>query len=99
MDSARDFAVRLESPRPQRLDSQSNFSTIPAVAIAEEVTGSVSVCERLYDLLRGPSPGRMLGHMEMQHLATIVFQDEKYEQYLHRDGRHRKEIGGYHLAD
>ena len=66
-------------PHAKGLDSQSNLSTVPAVAIADQVTGSVSVCERLYDLLRGPSPGRMLSHMEMQHLATIVFQDEKYE--------------------
>jgi hypothetical protein len=58
----------------QRLDSQSNLSTVPAVPIADEVTGSLSVCERLYDLLCRPSPGRMLGHIEMQHLATIVFQ-------------------------
>src|SRR5439155_1271784 len=66
--------------------------------IAEEITGSVSVCERFYDLLCGPSPSRMLGDMEMQYLATIMFQHEKYEQYLHRDRRHSKEIGGYDLA-
>jgi hypothetical protein len=40
----------------------------------------------------------MLGHIEVQHLATIVFQDDKHEQDLDRDGRHGKEIGGYHLA-
>ena len=50
----------------QRLDSQSNLSTVPAVAIADEIMGRVSVCERLYDLLRRPSSGRMLGHIEMQ---------------------------------
>ena len=76
----------------QRLDSQPNLSTVPAVAIADEILGGISVCKRLYDLLCGPSAGWMLGHMEMQHLATIVFQDEKYEQYFHRDGRHRKEM-------
>ena len=83
----------------QRLDSQSNFSTIPAVPIADEITGSLSVCERFYNLLRGPSPGRMLGDMEMQYLATIMFQREKYEQYLHRDCRHGKEIRRDHWAD
>jgi hypothetical protein len=31
----------------------------------------LSVCERLYELLRRPSSRRMLGHIEMQHLATI----------------------------
>ena len=83
----------------QRLDSQSNFSTVPAVAIADEILGGLSVCERLYDLLRGPSSGRMLGHIEMQHLATIVFQEDKYEQYPHANCGHGKEIDGYHLAD
>ena len=36
----------------QRLDSQSNFSTIPAVPIADEITGSLSVCERFYFVAR-----------------------------------------------
>jgi hypothetical protein len=100
MDSARDFAVLSESPRYPAI----GFAVEPqhctsAVPIAEEVTDSVSVCERLDDLLRGPSPGRMLGHMEMQHLATIVFQDDKHEQDLHCDDRHGKEIGGHHVVD
>ena len=64
----------------QRFDSQSNFSTVPSVPIAEEVTGRVSVCERLEDLLRGPRRSWMLGHIKMQHLATIVFQDNKHKQ-------------------
>ncbi len=83
----------------QRLDSQSNLSTVPTVPVAEEVRGSVTVCERLYNLLCGPISGRMLGHIKMQHFATIVFQDNEYEEDLHRDGRHGKEISGYHLAD
>jgi hypothetical protein len=61
----------------QRFDSQPNLSTVPAVPIADEITGSFSVCERLDDLLCGPSPGPMLGHIEMQQLATIVFQDNE----------------------
>jgi hypothetical protein len=83
----------------QRLDSQSNLSTVPAVAIADEILSSLSVCERLYDLLCRPSPGRMFGDIKVQHLATIVFQDDKYEQNPHGDRRHSKEIGRYHLAD
>jgi hypothetical protein len=55
----------------QRLDSQSNFSTVPVIAIADEILGGLSVCERLYDLLRRPSPGRMLPDIEMQDLATM----------------------------
>src|SRR3954452_3924414 len=72
----------------QRLDSQSNLSTVPAVPIADEVMRSLSVGECFYDLLCRPSPGRMLGHIEMQHLATIVFQDDQYEHYPHGNCRH-----------
>ena len=35
----------------------------------------------------------------MQHLATIVFQDDQYEQYPHGECRHGKEVNRYHLAD
>src|SRR3954471_20522708 len=83
----------------QRLDSQSNFSTVSGVAIADEIRGSFSVCKCLHDLLRGPSSGRVLGDIKVQHLATIMFQDNEYEQHLHRDGRHGKEIGRYHVTD
>ena len=41
----------------------------------------------------------MLGHIKMQQLAAIVFQDNEYEQHLHRDGQHGKEIGRHHVAD
>src|SRR3954471_2203119 len=99
MDSAMDFVVLSESPACQRLDSQSNLSTVPAVPIADKVMRSLSVGECFYDLLCRPSPGRMLGHIEMQHLATIVFQDDQYEQYPHGNCRHGKEINRYHLAD
>src|SRR4051812_7220386 len=83
MDSARDFGVLCESPGCPRLDSQSDFSTVPAVAIADEILGGLSVCERLYDLLRCSSPGRMLRHIEMQHLATVVFQQDKHKEHSH----------------
>jgi len=52
----------------ERLDSQSNLSTVPAVPIADEILGGVPVGERLYDLLRGPSSGRMLGHIVPKNL-------------------------------
>jgi hypothetical protein len=46
----------------QRLDSPSNLSIVPAISIADEIMGRLSVCECHYDLLRCPSPGRMLSH-------------------------------------
>jgi hypothetical protein len=78
------------------LNSQSNFSAIPAVSIADEMICSLSVCERL---LRGPNSGWMLGDMGMPYLATSMFQHERYEQSSNRDGGHSKEIRQDHLAD
>src|SRR3954449_4490920 len=83
----------------QRLNSQSNLSAVNAVPIADEVTGRLSIGERLDDLLRRPGCGRMLGHIEMQHLATTMFQHDKYEQHLHRERRHGKKVGRYDLTD
>ena len=67
--------------------------------MADEILGRLSVCERRYDLFRRPSSGGMLGHIKMQHLATIVFQEDKYEQHPHGNCRHSKEIDRDHLAD
>jgi hypothetical protein len=73
-------------------DWQPDLSAVPAVPIANEVSGSIPIGERLYDLLWGPITGRMLGHIEVQQLATIVFEDDEYEEHLYRDGRYRKKI-------
>src|SRR3954471_18479935 len=99
MDSAMDFVVLSESPACPATGFAVNLSTVPAIPIPDEVMRSLSVGECFYDLLCRPSPGRMLGHIEMQHLATIVFQDDQYEQYPHGNCRHSKKINRYHLAD
>jgi hypothetical protein len=41
----------------------------------------------------------MLGHVEMQHLATTMFQQDEHEQHLHGDRRHGEEIDGHQLAE
>ena len=41
----------------------------------------------------------MLSHVEMQHLATTVFQYDEHEQHPHGDRRHRKEVDRHQLAD
>src|SRR4030095_12114998 len=83
----------------QRVNSQTKLIAVNAIPIAEEITGRLSIGERLDDLLRRPGRSRMLGHIEMQHLATTMFQHDKYEQYLHRERRHSKEVDRYHLTD
>src|SRR3954453_10805584 len=62
-------------------------------------TGRLSMRERLDDLLPSPGRRRMVGHIEMQHLATTMFQHDKYEQHLHRERRHGKKVGRYYLTD
>src|SRR5947209_4712848 len=60
---------------------------------------NLSHAQRLSDLLRGPSPGRMLRHIEMQHLSTVVFQQDEYEEHSHGNFGHGKEVDGDQLAD
>src|SRR4029453_10003097 len=83
----------------QRLDSRSNLAAVNAVPIADKITGSVSIGERLDDLLGGPGCRGMLSDIEMQHLATTMFQYDKHEQHLHGDRRHCKKIDGHHLTE
>src|SRR5713226_4896762 len=41
----------------------------------------------------------MLGHIEMQHLSTTVFQHDEHEHHLHGDRRHREEVDRHQLAE
>jgi hypothetical protein len=57
----------------QGFDSQSDLSAVPAVSIAEEISGGIAIRKRLYDLLGSPVTGRMLGHIKVQQLAAIAY--------------------------
>jgi hypothetical protein len=63
----------------QRLNAQSNIIAVNTVPVADEKTGSLSIGESLDNLLRGPGGRRMLGYVEVQHLATAMFQYEEHE--------------------
>ena len=41
---------------------------------------------------------KLPGHIEMQHLATPMFQHDEHEQHLHGDRRNRKEVDGHTLT-
>jgi hypothetical protein len=43
-----------------------------------------------------PDRSGMLGHIEMQHLATTMFQHDEHEQHFHGDG---EEIDRHQLAE
>jgi hypothetical protein len=60
--------------------------------------GRTLVSEGLADLLGRPGCTGMLRHIEMQHLASTMFQHQEHEQHLHRDRRHGEEVDGSHLT-
>jgi|SRR5579863_6822284 len=41
----------------------------------------------------------MLRHVEVQHLATTMFQHDENEEYPHSHRRHRKEVDRHQLAE
>jgi hypothetical protein len=69
------------------------------IPISQEIPRRILIGEGLDDLLRRPSRRGMLGHIEVQHLATTVFQHDEDEQHLHRDRGHAEEVHRDHLAE
>jgi hypothetical protein len=61
--------------------------------------GVSRIGEGLDDLLGCPDSGGMISHVEMRHLATMVFQYEEREQHPHGGRRHREEVDRHQLAD
>jgi hypothetical protein len=55
---------------------------VDAVSIADEIPGRMPIGEGLDDLLRCPGSRGMLGHIEVQHLATTMFQHENTNRTL-----------------
>ena len=53
---------------------------VDTVSISEQILGRILVSEGLDDLLGRPGCTGMLRHMEMQHLATTMFQHQEHEQ-------------------
>ena len=83
----------------QGRDPQTNVVAVDAIPIADEKPRCLPFGEGLDDLLGGPGRRGMLGYIEVQHLATTVFQHEEHEQNLHRDRGYGEEVNGNHLAD
>jgi len=79
-------------------DSQTNLIAVDTVSISEQILGRILVSEGLDDLLGRLGCTGMLRHMEMQHLATTMFQHQEHEQHLHRDRRHGEEVYRDHLS-
>src|SRR4029434_1102625 len=83
----------------QRRNPQSNLVAVDSIPIANDIRRRIPLGKSLDDLLGGPGCRGMLSDIEMQHLATTMFQYDKHEQYLHRERRHSKEVDRYHLTD
>ena len=62
-------------------DPQTNFLAVDAVSISEEILGRILISEGLYDLLGRPGCRGMLRYIEMQHLATTMFQHQEHKQH------------------
>src|SRR6266540_632165 len=69
----------------ERRDPQTNVVAIDAVAVSYKIAGCILIDEGLHDLLRRPGGGRMLGNVEVQHLATAMLEHDEHEQHLHGD--------------
>jgi hypothetical protein len=68
------------------------------IAIVQEIPGRLVSREGVAKLLRGPSRGGMLGDGHVDDAATIVCEDDQYEQQPERDRRHDEQVGGHDLA-
>ena len=55
--------------------------------------------KRLDNLLRSPCRGGMSSNVEMDHLTSIVSQDDEPKQDLKPNSAHGKEIDGDQLAE
>lgn len=63
-----------------------------AIPIANEIRRRIPIGESLDDCLGCPGRSVMLGHIEVEHLSTTMFQHDEHEQHPHGDRRHREEL-------
>src|SRR5262245_13153891 len=80
------------NPRPEAF-------TVDSVAVADHEPRSTVFWKRFDDLLCSPNRRRILRHIEVDHAATIVRQDDEDIQNSQLNRCDRKEIDGYHLPD
>jgi hypothetical protein len=64
------------------LNSQStqfpaDFLAIYGIAVSQQIARCRLKGEGLYQLLRRPNGGRMLGHIEVKHPASVMAEDDK----------------------
>src|SRR5215813_11411108 len=73
--------------------------TVDAISISYQIVRRIPIGEGLDDLLGGPGRGGMLSDIEVQYLATTVFQYDEHEQHPQSDRRHREEIDRHQLVE
>src|SRR5262245_47177222 len=62
------------------LNPSSKLATVHSVTVSQQISRRSIFGERLDDLLCRPFCRGMLGHVEMQHAATLMRQHHEYEQ-------------------
>jgi len=81
------------------LHSLSKLSAEDAVAIADEEPGRRVVREGLDKLLRRPSRGRGIGHVEMYDSAAVMEEDYEHVEHAERRRGHDEEVDRDKIGD
>src|SRR2546427_5192792 len=87
------------SARPVAFTRRRNCPPKDAVAIADEKPGGRVVGEGLDNLLRRPSRGRGVGHVEMYDSAAVMEEDYEHVEQAERRRGHDEEVDRDKIGD
>ena len=79
--------------------SDNELVAVHAIPISHEIPRHIMTAGGVDNLLRRSGRRGTLGHIEMQHLATTMFQHDKHEQHLDRDRGNGEEVNRGDLAE
>src|SRR5207245_4523458 len=91
--------VARTSARPMAFTRCRKLSAEDAVAIADEKPGRRVVGEGLDNLLRRPSRGRGIGHVEMYDSAAVMEEDYEHVEHAERRRGHDEEVDRDKIGD
>jgi hypothetical protein len=80
-------------------DPMSKGSTVDRIAVTDQVAWCCIKRKRFHNLLRRPLGCGMLGHVEVDDLATIMAQHQKAVEQAKRQSRYREEVDGSHVRN
>ena len=83
---------------PQRLQPPTDFISVSAIPIPDQIARHFAVGERLDDLLCNPFGCWVIGHIEVEHFSAAMLQHEEHKQDSQPDCRNGKEVHRHDLA-